>query len=140
MSPFSHVLHDLRMRHEIRQVELAELLGYEQSYISALEVGLKGPPTPEFIEKLIAALELLPHEQRELRDAARASERRLVLSPDAPRDVYWLLTDLRAQIDELHPVQIKMIRDALELKGQLVRRDPEPVRRLKRRRREEVTT
>ena len=57
MNPFSHYLHDLRMRHEIRQSELAELLGYEQSYISALEIGAKGPPTPEFIEKLILALE-----------------------------------------------------------------------------------
>jgi predicted transcriptional regulator len=47
MSPFSHFLHTLRMRLEIRQAELAALVGYEQSYISALEVGLKGPPTEE---------------------------------------------------------------------------------------------
>jgi predicted transcriptional regulator len=45
MSPFSHFLHELRLQHQIRQSELAELLGYEQSYISALEVGIKGPPT-----------------------------------------------------------------------------------------------
>lgn len=41
MSPFSHFLHELRMRYDIRQVELAETMGYEQSYISALEVGIK---------------------------------------------------------------------------------------------------
>jgi len=57
MSPFSHFLHELRMRLEIRQAELAELVGYEQSYISALEVGLKGPPTQEFITRLIAQKE-----------------------------------------------------------------------------------
>lgn len=50
MSPFSHFLHELRLRHQIRQAELAELLGYEQSYISALEIGAKGPPTEEFVE------------------------------------------------------------------------------------------
>ena len=50
MSPFSHFLHELRLRHQIRQSELAELLGYEQSYISALEIGAKGPPTEEFVE------------------------------------------------------------------------------------------
>ena len=51
MSPFSHFLHELRLQHQIRQSELAELLGYEQSYISALEVGIKGPPTDEFVRK-----------------------------------------------------------------------------------------
>jgi transcriptional regulator with XRE-family HTH domain len=66
MSPFSHFLHDLRMRLEIRQAELAELVGYEQSYISALEVGLKGPPTQEFIARLIHALSLSPAEQQHL--------------------------------------------------------------------------
>lgn len=40
------------MRHGVRQVELAERIGYEQSYISALEAGAKGPPTPEFIDRL----------------------------------------------------------------------------------------
>ena len=46
------------MRHGIRQTELAELIGYEQTYISALEVGKKGPSTPEFVERLISALML----------------------------------------------------------------------------------
>lgn len=41
MSPFSQFLHDLRMRRRLRQADLADLLGYEQSYISALEVGLR---------------------------------------------------------------------------------------------------
>ena len=56
MSPFSHFLHELRLRLEIRQADLAKLVGYEQSYISALEVGLKGPPTQEFITRLIQAV------------------------------------------------------------------------------------
>lgn len=59
MSPFAHLLHNLQMRHNIRQSELAERLGYEQSYISALEIGLKGPPGPDFVDRLIAALELV---------------------------------------------------------------------------------
>lgn len=78
MSPFSHFLHELRLQHQIRQSELAELLGYEQSYISALEVGIKGPPTEEFVEKLITALDLPPTAQLELREAIAASDRKLV--------------------------------------------------------------
>lgn len=63
------------MRHNVRQVELAELLGYEQSYISALEVGLKGPPTQEFVERLKAALPVSSVEQQELLTAAEVSQR-----------------------------------------------------------------
>lgn len=126
------------MRHEIRQAELAEMLGYEQSYISALEIGIKGPPTPEFVDKLIAALELSQDEQKGIRKAAEASQRKLVLEPDTPQDVYWMLRDLREQVNALHPIQIKMIRDALELKGKLLDQRPDPIRRIKRRRKEEA--
>lgn len=138
MSPFSHLLHELRMRYEVRQSDLAERLGYEQSYISALEVGVKGPPTPEFVEKLIAALNLSEDEEYALRNAVDASQRKLVLGPDTPQDVYWMLKDLREQVNVLHPVQLKMIQDALDLKGKFAEQQPEAVRRIKRRRKEEA--
>lgn len=139
MSPFSHFLHELRLRHQIRQAELAELLGYEQSYISALEVGTKGPPTDEFVSKLIAALALNLHEQEELREIIAASNRKLALSADSPQPLYWMLKNLRDQLDSLHPLQVKLIQDALSMRGSLVDPLPEPLRRIKRRRREEVT-
>ena len=128
------------MRLKIRQSDLADLMGYEQSYISALEVGIKGPPTPEFVEKLVATLQLSTDEERELRDAAAASDRKIVLGQHAPRAVYWLFKDLRNQADELHPEQIKMIQHALDMKGQLVPSHMEVMRRLPRRRREEAST
>ncbi len=139
MSPFSHFLHELRIRLEIRQAELAELVGYEQSYISALEVGLKGPPTPEFIERLIKALSLSISEQQQLHDAVGASQRKLIIDADTPQDIYWLLKDLREQVTSLSPVQIRMMRDLLRMKGAIAEELPDPVRRLKRRRKEEAT-
>lgn len=139
MSPFSHFLHELRLRLEIRQADLAKLVGYEQSYISALEVGLKGPPTQEFITRLIHAVALSPAEQQQLRNAVGASERKLVIDADTPQDIYWLLKDLRDQVDSLSPVQIRMMRDLLSMKGAIKEELPDPVRRLKRRRKEEAT-
>lgn len=139
MSPFSHFLHDLRLRHQIRQAELAELLGYEQSYISALEVGIKGPPTDEFVSKLIVALALNLREQEDLREIIAASDRKLALPADSPQPLYWMLKNLRDQLDSLHPLQVKLIQDALSMRGSLVDPLPEPLRRIKRRRREEVT-
>lgn len=138
MSPFSHYLYELRMRREIRQSELADLLGYEQSYISALEIGVKGPPTPEFIERLIAALRMSEGEQQELRSIAEASQRKLALNGDCSPDVYWMLKELRDQVNELHPLQIKMIRDALDLRGVFAEPAPKLNRRIKRRSKVEV--
>lgn len=138
MSPFSQFLHDLRLRNNLRQAELAEVLGYEQSYISALEVGLKGPPTDEFIERLIKELSISQTEQDHLRNIARASQRKLVIDLDAPPDIYWLLKDLRDEVKRLSPVQIRVIRDVLTLKNTLSENLQEPAFRLKRRRKEEA--
>lgn len=139
MSPFAHYIHELRLKHGIRQTELAELLGYEQSYISALEIGTKGPPTPEFLIKLARSFEMNDAERRELEQIAEASQRKLALDTESPQGLYWMLYELRQQVDKLHPAQVQMIRDILKLKGSLMHPEPEPLRRIKRRRREEAT-
>lgn len=138
MSPFSHFLHELRMRRGIRQAELAEMTGYEQSYISALEVGIKGPPTSEFVDKLVRVLGLSPTEAHEAQTIADASERKLILDRRCPQDIYWMLKELREHLPRLHPRQVKMIRDVLEMAGELPARQPEVPRRLPRRRQEEA--
>ncbi len=66
MSPFSTYLRTLRRARGLRQVELAHLLGYEASYISALERSQKGPPRKEFIGRLIRGLKLDASEQTAL--------------------------------------------------------------------------
>jgi transcriptional regulator with XRE-family HTH domain len=138
MSPFSHFLHELRMRRSIRQAELADLLGYDQTYISALEVGLKGPPTPEFVAKLAQVFELSSAEVEELRIAADASQRKLVIDIDTPRDVYLLLHELRAKLPALGPTHVRLIKDVLTLSDRRFEAWPEPSRRVRRRSKEEV--
>lgn len=132
MNPFSRYLHQLRLEHGIRQSELADLIGYEQSYISALEVGSKGPPTDEFINRLIRSLDLPPNEQEELRLAADASHRKLIIPADVPEETYWLMHDFREHIGELRPVQIRLIREILGIQNALKHCASEPARRLRR--------
>lgn len=139
MSPFSQFLHDLRMRRRLRQADLADLLGYEQSYISALEIGLKGPPTDEFLDRLTQALVLSTSERDEMHVASHASQRKLVIDPDAPPDIYWLLADLRGAVDRLSPSQVRIIREVLVMPAVSLEERAEPVRRLKRRKKEEAT-
>lgn len=138
MNPFASLLNSIRLRHGIRQYELADLIGYEQTYISALEVGKKGPPTPEFIDKLIKALALSPEESEQLRDAADASQRKFVFNADVPQDVYWLMWDLRKSLTELNPAQIDLIRFALDLNERIKERPKNVTHKMKRRKIEEV--
>lgn len=138
MSPFASLLHEMRTQRGLRQFELAEMLSYEKSYISSLEIGTKGPPTREFVEKLITTLELEAEEQRFLYAAFNASQRKFVLEPDSPAETYWLISELRERIDALHPVQIKMIRDLLRMPDLLQKKPFEPTRRLKKGRKEEA--
>lgn len=115
MSPFASQLKTYRIGRGLRQSELAELVGYEQSYVSALEIGIKGPPTKEFVEHLIDVLKLSREEQETLCEAVAASQRKISVPYEAPTEVYWLCHKLRQQIDQLHPVQIELIQTALNL-------------------------
>lgn len=138
MSPFSKYFHQLRMSYGVRQVELAELLGYEQSYISALEIGTKGPPTQEFIERLIEVLSLSEQQQAELREAADASQRKFVIPSDVPEDVYWLIQDLRRHLNTLRPAEINILREIIKLKDSQAQHMPLPLRRVRSRQKEDA--
>lgn len=126
------------MKHGIRQVDLAALIGYDQTYISAIESSLKGPPTSEFVCKLGEALSLTQQELLELRAAADASQRKLIVDLDTPEDAYWLLKDLRDNFQSLNSTQIRVIRDILRLSGDENKLSSEPVRRIRRRSRSEA--
>lgn len=110
MSPFSHFLHELRMRHGVRQNELAERIGYEQSYISALEAGTKGPPTQDFLDRFQDVLSLSDEDARKLSAAAPASQRRRVIDADLPQDVFWLVNRLWSNLPLLTPTQVRVIK------------------------------
>lgn len=70
MSPFASAMNSIRMQHGICQTVLADMIGYEQTYISALAVGKKEQPTQEFVEKLISTFNLSGEEQDRLLESA----------------------------------------------------------------------
>lgn len=138
MSPFASLLNEMRTQRGLRQFELAEMMGYEKSYISSLEIGKKGPPTRDFVEKLVTTLELDVEEQRAVLAAYKASERKLVLELNSPAEIYWLLSELRDHIDALHPAQIRMFRDLLKMPDLLQTKPIEPGLRFEKGRKEEA--
>ena len=138
MSPFSHLLHDLRLRYGVSQAELAERIGYEQSYLSSVEIGLKGPPANEFVDRLSTGLALTLDEKTALYEALEASQRKLVIDAGSPGEIFLLLRDLREGIDRLSAEQICLIRGIVNLPSSM---NPVPnrTRRLKRKPKEEIT-
>ena len=139
MSPFAHLLQQARLDRNIRQVELAALVGYDQTYISALEVGLKGPPTSEFVDRLTVALSLSDSEACLFREAAAASRRKFVIDPDTPQDLYRLLNTLHSSLQALTRGQVEVMTACLRLTPSTA--DPAadlPRRRLRRRPRREA--
>lgn len=115
MSPFSSTFRELRIFCGLRQAEFATRLGYEQSYISAIEVGTKGPPTIDFVARLITCLELDEDWQKRLLDALEVSQRKIILPSEAPEDVYKMFNELRRQLNDLHPAQVELMQIALRL-------------------------
>jgi len=134
MSPFSILFRHTRDKSGLRQKDLAELLGYEQSYVSAVEIGTKGPPTPEFVQKLISVLALNEVEARQLWEAMDASQRKIQIPSDAPEDIFLLGHELRKQIDHLHPSQVEAMLAILRLSTAMKVAEPSGIQNAGRRR------
>ena len=119
MSPFAKWLRGFRKARGLKQKDLAEKLGYEQSYLSSLETGLKGPPTKELVGKLVNKFELTDFEAERIHRAATMSDRKLMIPVDAEEQVYWLVHEMRQRITTLLPSQISMMTEILGMPERL---------------------
>ena len=124
MSPFAETLRALRIKRQFLQKEAADMLGYEQSYLSALETGAKGPPRKLFLERLVRIYELNEIERAELESALKKSKRTFVLPKNASADEFHILNKLENQFGRLQQRQITLINIALEL-GERCIEDPQ---------------
>ena len=115
MSPFSKFLRGLRDSRRLKQNEFADLLGFEQSYLSSLERGAKGAPRRAFVDRLILKMKLSDAEIRELERAFSQSDRRFTLATNAPPEEYQLWSKLKNLSGKLDPVQIQLIMAVLEM-------------------------
>jgi transcriptional regulator with XRE-family HTH domain len=128
MSPFSTAFRELRIFCELRQADFAAKLGYEQSYISAIELGTKGPPSVEFIERLTERLQLDEQWTRRLMSALDESQRKITLPSESSGEMYKMFNALRRQIDALHPAQVELIQMALQMPTMLTTSSAKPTR------------
>jgi len=119
MSPFSKYMAELRKSKNLKQRELAERMGYEQSYVSGLETGSKGPPTKEFLEKFSGIFCLNEEEVALIRHAAKISDRKVLIPAHADARIYELFHELRERIHQLLPCQVELILSVLQIPDRL---------------------
>lgn len=96
---------------------MAELIGYEQSYVSAVETGAKGLPKIAFLNQVVTKLGLNEHEKRELFRAAEKSRSSIKLPRKASCEIFELCHELEQQLPILSKIQFELITLALRLKS-----------------------
>ena len=138
MSPFAEYFHQLRVKHGVRQTELAVLIGYEQTYLSAVELDKKGPPTEDFIQRFVEVLGLSQEEHQELLRRAKASNRKWKMDMELVPDAYWLMDELRDRLPKISLAQITAIRTILSIQDSLLERPIRPMRNIKRQKTQEA--
>lgn len=138
MSPFAQALRQLRYLGGLRQQELADLIGCERSYISALENDIKQAPPEAFVEALCKVLALTDHDAAMLRRARQKSRRHYSVPADASTQAYELAHELFTRLDRLNTLQIQGLMAILQLgdmtagpvptEGRIRRKDRRPQR------------
>lgn len=114
MSPFASLIREYRCIRGITQKDAADILGCEQSYISAIERGYKGLPKKQFIDRLIRGYGLTEKEVVDLNNTLKVSERKLLLPVNSRSEEYRLLHLLKQKIGQLQPHQIDLIEIVLK--------------------------
>ncbi|PPD55083.1 MAG: hypothetical protein CTY12_01885 [Methylotenera sp.] len=118
MNPFSCCLREIRQKRNLLQKDMADLIGYEQSYVSALETGAKGIPKIAFLNQVVNKLRLTEDEKRKLFIAAEKSRRSIKLPKRAPCEIFELCHELEQQLPMLSTIQLELITLALRLNHQ----------------------
>lgn len=115
MTPFGESLEKFRREKNLKQVDLARLVGIEPSYISLMERGYKGPPSQDILKQISIKLKLKDHEtQILLRDAA-ISENTFKIPPGISRSEFELLHRLKARLGSLNEKQILVMNTILDM-------------------------
>mgnify|MGYP000695852552 CR=1 FL=1 len=117
MTPFGLYLESLRRSRQLQQIQLANHLGVNACYVSAMENGKKGPPSKSVLFRLITSLDLDVGEQETLWDKVDQSQRTIRLPDNATLEEYALMRDLRDHLGAMSSDKVNIIRNILNMDG-----------------------
>ncbi len=136
-SPISIFLRNLRVQTGLTQLELASLLGYEQGYVSAIELGIKAP-SPEYLERITNAMEMGDRDLAELETAVQQSRRRFVLPSEVPTSTYKFCNALWDKIEGIHPAVIDAMHQMLKVEEEIASKPRLTASRIRRKQKTEA--
>lgn len=115
MTPFGKYLETLRRSRGLKQQQLASDIGVNACYISSMERGHKGPPSPNIINKIIHTLGLSSSETKHLKTQASFSKKSLSIPKEATTHEYYLVHELWSKLGTLSDKQIDIISLTLDI-------------------------
>lgn len=115
MTPFGNALSQLRHSRKLLQRELAELVGIKPCYISAMESGKKGPPSPIIFNNIVNSLNLSLEEESQLEETLKQSEKVIQLPDATSLDEYHFIWELRQRLGSLSREELAIMINALRL-------------------------
>ena len=115
MTPFGRKVRDWRRRRGLTQAQMAKALQVSPPYLSALEHGRRGQPSPVLVHQICAVLNIIWDDAEELHRLAALSRPRVVvdtsgLTPEATE----LANRLAETIHDLTPEQVQELLEILQ--------------------------
>ena len=115
MTPFGLKMRSLRYDHQVTLSEQADILGVSAAYISALEHGNKGRPSPAFVDQICVWLNLIWDEAEHLKFLAQMSHPKPKINVTKQNADATFLANLLAQnIDRLSATQCRGLSDKIQ--------------------------
>ena len=109
MNPFGMYLTTLRLKHRLKQKDLAEALDVYSSYISEIESGRRNPPSSKVIDAIASAMSLSKDEVAQLNGYAEQSIKVFHVPDDLPMEGYSCMHKLRQSIKNLSAEQFNVL-------------------------------
>lgn len=115
MTPIGSFLESVRRARGLQQTELANLLGINPSYISAIERGKKGPPSVRILRRIKIVLSMTDIESQALDLAVEQSERTIKLPKNTSLAEYAFISALSRRLGSLTREEIDAMACILRL-------------------------
>lgn len=119
MTPFGEYLEQLRRSRSLQQKQMADIMGINPCYVSALEKGRRRVPSKHVISRVVAQLKLTQEEQAALWHSVEISEPQFRLPNTMSREEFEFVYKLRRSLGHLSHSQLVIMGEALDLGNQM---------------------
>ena len=119
MTPFGQRLRELRAERGISLKQMAEELNLSSAYLSALEHGQRGKPSPGLVMQILGALNVIWDEAEELKALAELSHPKVTLdtsglSPTATELANRLHSNIRTMSEDRLRILLTLVKGAIK--------------------------